>query len=47
MLEEKGERGGDELGDRVDIYTLLGVKWITDENLLYSTRNSSQCPVVT
>ena len=34
---------------RIDIYTLLilYIKEITNENLLYSTRNSTQCPVVT
>ena len=30
-----------------DIYTLLGIKQKTNENLLYSTGNSTQCSVVT
>ena len=29
------------------IYTLLCVKQVTNENLHYSTGNSTQCPVVT
>ena len=32
---------------RIDIYTLLCIKQITNENLLYSTGNSTQCSVVT
>ena len=31
----------------IDIYTLLYIKWVTNENLLYSTGNSSQYPVMT
>ena len=33
----------------IDIYTLLilCIKYITNENLLYSTGNSTQCSVVT
>ena len=31
----------------MDIYTLLCIKQITNEKLLYSTGNSTQCPVVT
>ena len=33
----------------IDIYTLLMlcIKWITNENLLCSTGNSTQCSVVT
>ena len=27
----------------MDLYTLLYLKWITKEDLLYSTRNSAQC----
>ena len=29
----------------IDMYTLLYLKWITNKDLLYSTRNSSQCYV--
>ena len=49
LMDTKGERGGGgmnlEIG--IDIYTLLCIKLITDENLLYSTGNSTQCSVVT
>ena len=31
----------------IDIYTLLCIKQVTNENLLYSTGNSTQCSVVT
>ena len=27
----------------MDMFTLLYYKWITNKDLLYSTRNSSQC----
>ena len=27
----------------MDMYTLLCLKWITTNDLLYSTRNSAQC----
>ena len=30
---------------RVDMYTLLYLKWITNKDLLYSTGNSAQCYV--
>ena len=29
----------------MDMYTLLYLKWITNKDLLYSTRNSAQCYV--
>ena len=38
----RGERGGGinwEIG--IEIYTLIRIKWITNENLLYSTGNST------
>ena len=31
----------------VDMHTLLDLKWITNKDLLYSTRNSSQYSVIT
>ena len=31
----------------IDMYTLLCIKQITNENLLYGTGNSTQCSVVT
>ena len=42
-------KGGvwDKLGNEIDIYTLLGGKWITKENLLYRTGNCTQCSVTT
>ena len=30
---------------RMDVYTLLYFKWITNKDLLYSTWNSAQCEV--
>ena len=47
-MDIKGGRQGEmnwEIG--MDIYSLLCVLKITDENLLESTRNSTQCSVVT
>ena len=29
----------------IDVYTLLCLKWITNNDLLYSTGNSAQCYV--
>ena len=46
VIQRGGERVGEiEIG--TDIYTLLCIKQITNENLLYSTGNSTQCSVVT
>ena len=47
-MDAKGGRGRGmnwEIG--LDIYTLLYIKEITSENLLYSTGNSTRCSVVT
>ena len=47
-MDTKGGMGGGmnwEIG--IDIYRLLYITWITNENLLYSTGNSAQCSVVT
>ena len=41
--EEPGE--GIVRGFRIDMYTLLYLKWITNKILLYSTVNSAQCYV--
>ena len=47
-MDTKGEReNGMNWEIRTDIYTLLGIKQITNENLLYSTGSSTQCSVVT
>ena len=46
-MDTEGLEVWDELGVGIDIYTLLYIKEITNENLLYSTRNSPQCCVVT
>ena len=43
-----GKGGGGMNWDiRIDTYTLLCIKQITNEDLLYSTGNSTQCSVVT
>ena len=48
-MNRKGEKGMGWTGKQIDTYTLLilFIKWITNKNLLYSTRNSIQCCVVT
>ena len=42
-METKGEKGGMNWEAGIHIYTLLCIKQITNENLLYSTGNSTQC----
>ena len=42
---DRGDGMSWEIGP--DIYTRLCIKWIANENLLYSTENSTQCSVVT
>ena len=42
-----GEEGGMDWEIGIDIYALLCIKQTTNENLLYVTRNSTQCSVVT
>ena len=39
----EGSRKGIVRGFRIDMYTLLYLKWITNKALLYSTGNSAQC----
>ena len=51
-MDTKGEKqgrggGGMNWETGIDIYTLLCIKQITNENLLYSIGNSTQCSVVT
>ena len=50
-MDTKGGKGlnWDELNWEIgiDIYTLLCIKEITNENLLYTMGNSTQCSVVT
>ena len=41
------ERGGTNWEIRMDIYTLLSIKYITNKDLLYSTGNSTQYSVMT
>ena len=41
----EGSRKGIVRGFRIDMYTLLYLKWITNKALLYSTGNSAQCYV--
>ena len=36
-----------EIGIDIYILSILCIKWITNENQLYSTENSTQCSVVT
>ena len=36
---------GREESDTTEQLTLIFIKWITNENVLYSTGNSTQCPV--
>ena len=49
LMVTKGERSGGginwEFG--IDIYTLLYLKWITNKDLLYSTRCYAQYSVIT
>ena len=40
-----GAREGRAGESKVDMYTLLYLKWIPNKNLLYSTRHSAQCYV--
>ena len=35
-------RGGINWEIKIDIYTLLYIKWMTNKNRLYSTRNTTQ-----
>ena len=39
--------GWDEAGDGIGMYTLLCIKQITNENLLYSAGKSPRCSLVT
>ena len=44
----RGEKwGGINWETRIDIYTLLYIKWIPNTDLLYSTGNSTQYSVMT
>ena len=36
---------GEEREFRIDVYTLLYLKWITSKILVYNTGNSAQCDV--
>ena len=47
MDTKRGRKGGMNWESGIDIYTLICIKYITDENLTYSTGNSTQCSVVT
>ena len=42
-----GRGGGMNQETAIDIYTLLCIEQLTNENLLYTTGNSTQCSVVT
>ena len=43
MDTKRGKEGGMNWEIGIDIYTLLCIKQITNESLLYSTGNSTQC----
>ena len=45
--DAKRERGGVNWEPGIDICTLPCIKWIANENLLYSTGGSIQCPAGT
>ena len=45
LLVREGWEEGIVREFRMDIYTLLYLKWITTKDLLYSTGNSAQCYV--
>ena len=47
MVTKGVKREWDELGDKIDIQTLVYIKWITNNNLLYTTENYIQCPITT
>ena len=47
MATKGGREGGMNWEIGIDIYTILYTKQITNENLLYSTGNSTQRSVVT
>ena len=42
MVAKVGRGGGTNWELRIDIYTLLCMKWITNEDLLFSTGNPTQ-----
>ena len=44
IIKKMGLRGEGVVREfGMDMYTLLYLKWITDKDLLYTTRNSVQC----
>ena len=47
MVTKRVKREWDELGDESDIYTLVYIKQITNKNLLYTTENYIQWPIIT
>ena len=47
MVTKWGREGGMNWEIGIDIYAVLYIKQITNENLLYSIGNSTQCSVVT
>ena len=47
MVTKRRKRGGMNQESGTDIYTLLCIKQITNENLVYGTGNSTRCSVVT
>ena len=47
IVAKRESEGGVNWEAGIDVYTLLYIKEITGENLLYSTRNSTECSEVT
>ena len=47
IVAKRESEGGMNWEAGIDVYTLLYIKQITGENLLYSTRNSTECSEVT
>ena len=47
MGTKRGRENGMNWEIGIDIYTILCIKGITNENLLYSIENSTQCSVMT
>ena len=46
-MDTQGEGEVNKLGDWVDIFTVLCIKQMTNDNLLCSAGNPTQCSVVT
>ena len=51
MYGQEGQGGRDGLNGKIGVDThallILRVKWVTNENILHSSRKSTRCSVVT